>query len=53
MKTLLKNVTQFHSNELVAKDVLIENGKIVEIDSQIDADSTTEVIDGKGKLLSP
>ena len=46
-------MTQFHSNELVAKDVLIENGKIVEIDSQIDADSTTEVIDGKGKLLSP
>src|SRR5690625_4671761 len=52
MKILLKNATCFISNELVANDVLIDDGKIKKISSSI-SDEQAKVIDCKGNLLTP
>lgn len=49
---LLKNGVVLHDNKLVGQDVLIENGKIKAIGTDLDADAE-KVIDLRGKLITP
>ena len=50
---IFKNVQVIGENEIFAAEVAVENGKITEIAEKIDASQGDEVIDGKGKYLSP
>jgi dihydroorotase len=49
---LLKNGAVLHDNELIVQDVLIENGKIKAIGTDLDS-GAGEVIDLGGKLITP
>lgn len=51
MTTLLKNCTLSVSNQLVKRDVLIENGMIKKIDEHLS--ERGKVIDTEGKFLAP
>ncbi len=49
---LLKNGVVLHDNELVRQDILVENGRIKAIGTDIGKDAET-VIDLSGKLITP
>lgn len=50
-KYLIKNILVVNEGRIINADVLINNGRIEKIDSQID--STAKEIDGEGKYLFP
>jgi dihydroorotase len=51
--TLIKNATIINENKIFKGDVLIENGIIVTISSEIIPTDTIEIIDAKGSYLIP
>ncbi|WP_283679716.1 dihydroorotase [Lentilactobacillus sp. Marseille-Q4993] len=53
MKTIIKNGKILQGNQLVSKDILVENEKITSIDSRIDEDKAEKVIDAKGAFVAP
>src|SRR5688572_6747794 len=50
-KYLIKNIQMVNEGEIRAVDVLIKNGRIEKISSQVSADATE--INGEGKFLLP
>mgnify|MGYP000978023048 CR=1 FL=1 len=52
---LIKNarIASEKNDDLLLADVLVKEGVITSIGSDIDAESDTRVIDGSGKILSP
>ncbi len=49
---LIKNANLLYDNKLIKKNLVIENGKLKKITSQID-NKITEVIDAKNNLVTP
>ena len=52
MKILIKNADIFQSGKLLQRDVLIEDGKIVKIETDLDL-NVDRVIEAKGKTILP
>lgn len=50
---LIKNTKVFFNNYLQPAEVLIEDGKIIQISKKIDAQSLNQTIDAKGSLTLP
>ncbi|MEG0546430.1 MAG: N-acetylglucosamine-6-phosphate deacetylase [Oscillospiraceae bacterium] len=50
---LFKNVKVILENDIVDFDVLVENNKISKVEKNIIPESDCDIIDGKGKYLSP
>lgn len=53
MKTLICNAQLVNEGQISTQDLLIEDGRISRIDSQISASSDTKVVDAQGKHLIP
>lgn len=53
MKTLITQAKLVNEGNTIEADMLIEAGRILRIDSQISADASTQVIDGRGRYLIP
>lgn len=52
-QTLLKNGRRLIGEELIASDILIEDGKISAIGTNLDTDADAKVIDLAGNLITP
>jgi N-acetylglucosamine-6-phosphate deacetylase len=54
MKTLIKNISIITPYDIVDNyNIIIEEGKIVKIEEQIDERNMDKIIDGEGKYLAP